>query len=414
MEKIKYLYFNPYVYVKCDREKCLIYNTENKKVIYVNGTKEANIVRRVYDYKHYNYYVTKLTSEEYDTIKNTVAEVESTGSGGIIERDSNENQPVIIPPVIRVSNTILNYDTESREYLHDIKRYIHNFHIFLNTSNGNRSNVYFTSYKQFDSPKYSNCKQELDYSLLKEQLENLDYPPKKIILSGSNIFEYPKFKELTIFLFEKFDETVIVFICDINDYVQNKNFFTNLTSDNYYIKLYVVPDYPFVELLQNIDLQTTILNFIVSSESDVEYVLNEVEKLQLSSYNLLPFYTGDNLSFFRENVFVEEQDVLNKHDIFDIASKEVINKQLFGNVYVLENGDIKLNPNTKKIGNIKENDIYLSMYNSFAKKETDPWFLTREQVEPCKDCIYSKLCPSISNYELFLNKFKICKIYGNE
>lgn len=36
------------------------------------------------------------------------------------------------------------------------------------------------------------------------------------------------------------------------------------------------------------------------------------------------------------------------------------------------------------------------------------WFFVRFSIEPCNDCIFSLLCPNISGYELFANKFNFC------
>jgi len=140
--------------------------------------------------------------------------------------------------------------------------------------------------------------------------------------------------------------------------------------------------------------------------------LNKIIKItgQISNYTIQPYLDNDNISFFKKNVFVEKTDILNNNDIFQIAANETINKQLFGNVYITESGNIKLSNNASPIGNIKNNSIYKAVYDAFAEKQHHPWFLTREQVEPCKNCVFSKLCPSISNYELFLNKFNFCNI----
>jgi len=144
--------------------------------------------------------------------------------------------------------------------------------------------------------------------------------------------------------------------------------------------------------------------------------LNKILNLTNEATNITvqPYLSKDNLNFFEENVFVEKSDIITSRDILQIAANEVINRQLFGNVFITESGEIKLNNNTASIGNIKETSLYKAVYDALAEKKHFPWFLTREKVEPCKNCIYSKLCPSISNYELFLNKYNFCKIIENE
>jgi hypothetical protein len=46
--------------------------------------------------------------------------------------------------------------------------------------------------------------------------------------------------------------------------------------------------------------------------------------------------------------------------------------------------------------------------------EVRSWLKTRMEVSPCKDCYYRLLCPPITNYENYLNKFNFCKIINDK
>lgn len=43
-------------------------------------------------------------------------------------------------------------------------------------------------------------------------------------------------------------------------------------------------------------------------------------------------------------------------------------------------------------------------------KNGKAWFLTRDEVSPCKDCLFRYLCPSPSNYELVIGKPNLCHV----
>lgn len=43
-------------------------------------------------------------------------------------------------------------------------------------------------------------------------------------------------------------------------------------------------------------------------------------------------------------------------------------------------------------------------------KNGKAWFLTRDKVSPCKDCLFRYLCPSPSNYELVIGKPNLCHV----
>ena len=196
---------------------------------------------------------------------------------------------------------------------------------------------------------------------------------------------------------------------------KQEEFFNQFNNSNFYIKVTVdISNFKMSDLLQIINQEQIIINFIITNNSEMTTAIKIAEDNKLTSWSLIPYYNGNNLDFFKENIFIEEDDILTKQDILSVFSKGVINKQLFGNIYITETGDVKLNPNSKSIGSIYNTDVYSILYKSFATKQHHPWFLTREQVEPCKNCVFSKLCPSISNYELFLNKFNFCKINNNE
>jgi len=39
------------------------------------------------------------------------------------------------------------------------------------------------------------------------------------------------------------------------------------------------------------------------------------------------------------------------------------------------------------------------------------WKRTRKGVSPCSGCIYQFLCPPISSYEIFMQRFNFCDVY---
>jgi len=41
------------------------------------------------------------------------------------------------------------------------------------------------------------------------------------------------------------------------------------------------------------------------------------------------------------------------------------------------------------------------------------WNRTRKSVAPCRGCIYQFLCPPVSSYEIFMQRFNFCDVYPN-
>ena len=148
-------------------------------------------------------------------------------------------------------------------------------------------------------------------------------------------------------------------------------------------------------------------SFIISSESTLEKTILSIDKYDLDA-DLLPFYNGENIAFFKKNVYTNIEDlntnIVNKQQIF---SRQVINENMFGKLTLLPNGDLYANVNKACLGNVLHKSLNEIIYKE--KNMKDAWFMTRSQT-PCKQCVYCLLCPSVSNYELVLGKFDLCSI----
>lgn len=91
----------------------------------------------------------------------------------------------------------------------------------------------------------------------------------------------------------------------------------------------------------------------------------------------------------------------------EIYANQTINRNEFGKITVLPNGDILANPNNKKLGTIKDDRIHDIIYREMT--EGNSWLRIRDQ-KPCCDCIYQWLCPSPSNYESVIGKPNLCHV----
>ena len=73
--------------------------------------------------------------------------------------------------------------------------------------------------------------------------------------------------------------------------------------------------------------------------------------------------------------------------------------------------DVYADLNSEKLGNLEEDSI-----SSMILKELkigDSWLLLRRNVEPCKECLFSCLCPSISGYEKVIGRYNLCTVFDN-
>lgn len=86
-----------------------------------------------------------------------------------------------------------------------------------------------------------------------------------------------------------------------------------------------------------------------------------------------------------------------------------INAVDFGRIVIFNDGQYCTNNLLPSLGNVKNDDIRQMLINCISS-ENSTWFLTRNNLPKCKDCIYNQLCPPVSNYEHVIEKFNLCNI----
>jgi len=148
--------------------------------------------------------------------------------------------------------------------------------------------------------------------------------------------------------------------------------------------------------------------FEVSSIEDCQQAEQLIEQFQIEKYHLNPIFTGDNIRFFEENVFLSKEDIFSTPmTIKDFFSRQAINLYDFGKINILPNGDTYANLNHPMLGNIYTDSIYEIV--SKEVEEGKSWFRIRNQA-PCNSCIYQWLCPPPSDYEIQIGRPNLCHV----
>ena len=86
--------------------------------------------------------------------------------------------------------------------------------------------------------------------------------------------------------------------------------------------------------------------FEVSSEEDVQQSERLIEQYQIDKYRLKPNYTGNNIRFFENEVFLSKEDILSSPmTMKDFFARQAMNLYDFGKITILPNGDVYANLN---------------------------------------------------------------------
>jgi len=148
--------------------------------------------------------------------------------------------------------------------------------------------------------------------------------------------------------------------------------------------------------------------FDITSDEDSLQAEQLVEQFQIEKYRFNPVYTGCNIRFFEENVFLTKEDILSVSlTVKDFFARQAMNIYDFGKINIMPNGDAYANLNHPVLGNVYTESIY-----DIIQKEIDKglsWFRIRNQ-SPCNDCVYQWLCPPPSNHEIAIERPNLCHV----
>lgn len=80
------------------------------------------------------------------------------------------------------------------------------------------------------------------------------------------------------------------------------------------------------------------LIFDIASLDDYLKAWEIIEEYQIDKYQFNPIYTGYNIDFFKENVFLKKSDILSTSmSIKDFFIKQMINNNDFGKINIMPN-----------------------------------------------------------------------------
>lgn len=140
-------------------------------------------------------------------------------------------------------------------------------------------------------------------------------------------------------------------------------------------------------------------HFLVRSENEYFHWKALLQENGPAQYDFVPI-AEDNLDFFRKNVFISEEEILDqKLTKKDIFRHQALNVYQFGVLYVFPDGTIHPAADAPAIGTL-EDSVHQIIIREL--EENHAWRQTRRLMSPCKDCIYHDLCPSPSVYERIL------------
>ncbi|MDB8991031.1 MAG: TIGR04150 pseudo-rSAM protein [Parabacteroides distasonis] len=403
-----WFYLESYTFLFYSKNQYVIYNTLNST--YIDCSLYGKTINTVLSILHNTNKTYCVGIYEYQLRDSQFTEfikkIRNTFSGDII-KNIRGIPPFISKPILRILHHPNNPKTKEYNllgenalfHLHEVTFYLENQGFDLNP-------MYKDCYKQFLYPTYTE-KQKLSHAKYLEiidqlsicQIDKINIIPATI--EKKELFSYLlslsrqySIKTQIILPYKKYNKE------DLKQLLINPQF-------SIMIMVHLPVDYEELNSYINLFNEYNITwSLIASNKNDVIF-LSKNNLGKFTNVDYIPWYTGDNMDFFKEYIYNDFKDIIEqKNTKQHIFRKQILNDNLFGKLTIFPTGEVYSNVNFPTIGNIQDQKLSEIVYSEI-ENYFKPWFFTRDYVS-CKNCVNKYLCPSISNYEIVANEYNMC------
>ena len=399
-----WFYIEPYAFVFEGKKRILVYNTLNGSATIVSqGSRAAEILKKVQCSERYGMTLSEVDLQE-STVAKLIIDLRQAFSADIIDTNNLKGLPFSFKPVLDLLNDpVKSITEESNHFVSDsILSYLHELNIYLDNECCHQCPYCHITYKQnsFCTTFKGDCLSLEKYKDFFLSVTHLGLKKVNMFTNNVNI----DFLKSIIFLANSCDLIPILYIHFLNVDQQFIDLISN--KDCQLSKIIILFDSTLIKNWKNI-IPNCEWCFVVKSEKELTDTISLIDTYNLNA-EIKPVYTGDNMHFFENYVYILKDDVL-EHPISkqEIFIKQTINSIFFGKLSVTPNGDIFASLNEKLLGNILHNSLREAIYKEL--KYGRNWLYTRNEGE-CKECELRWLCPSPSNYERIIGKTNLCNI----
>lgn len=403
-----WFYLESYTFLFYSKNQYVIYNTLNST--YIDCSLYGKTINTVLSILHNTNKTYCVGIYEYQLRDSQFTEfikkIRNTFSGDII-KSIRGIPPFISKPILRILHHPNNPKTKEYNllgenalfHLHEVTFYLENQGFDLNP-------MYKDCYKQFLYPTYTE-KQKLSHAKYLEIIEQLSICQiDKINIIPATIEKKELFSYLLSLSRQYSIKTQIILPYKKYNKEDLKQLLIN-PQFSIMIMVHLPVDYEELNSYINLFNEYNITwSLIASNKNDVIF-LSKNNLGKFTNVDYIPWYTGDNMDFFKEYIYNDFKDIIEqKNTKQHIFRKQILNDNLFGKLTIFPTGEVYSNVNFPTIGNIQDQKLSEIVYSEI-ENYFKPWFFTRDYVS-CKNCVNKYLCPSISNYEIVANEYNMC------
>ena len=403
-----WFYLESYTFLFYSKNQYVIYNTLNST--YIDCSLYGKTINTVLSILHNTNKTYCVGIYEYQLRDSQFTEfikkIRNTFSGDII-KNIRGIPPFISKPILRILHHPNNPKTKEYNLLGEYALFhLHEVTFYLENQGFDLNPMYKDCYKQFLYPTYTE-KQKLSHAKYLEIIEQLSICQiDKINIIPATIEKKELFSYLLSLSRQYSIKTQIILPYKKYNKEDLKQLLIN-PQFSIMIMVYLPVDYEELNSYINLFNEYNITwSLIASNKNDVIF-LSKNNLGKFTNVDYIPWYTGDNMDFFKEYIYNDFKDIIEqKNTKQHIFRKQILNDNLFGKLTIFPTGEVYSNVNFPTIGNIQDQKLSEIVYSEI-ENYFKPWFFTRDYVS-CKNCVNKYLCPSISNYEIVANEYNMC------
>lgn len=408
MENTKqyWFYLEPYTFIFKSKNDFVVYNTLNSSYIQAPSNLIVSEVLTSLNVASNGYCIVLKEEQLLDSSFYEFAmQVRKTFSGDLVESETNTTKPFIFKPTLFLNTNIRKSKEVDSSFLGErILDNLNEVSIYLPGHCVNKCRYCKELYKQINHCTLFDCETLSLSNYLLLLLDLNESGVNKVNIIGSNLVQNEYLSDLLPTLEGcKLKKIYYVNFDDLSEKCAEW-----LQGVNSELVITVQPGFKY-DFIKSKTVFWEFYNvrwiFIVTSEKDVL----SYDNLQLPSSiqaELQPFYTGMNFQFFKDYVFCSLDDIISEPISRKVIfRRQTLNENFFGKLTILPSGQIFANLNTSPIGKYPLDSLKKIVFTELT--DSTAWFYMREK-RPCDSCVNKFLCPSISNYELVLEKSNLC------
>lgn len=412
-----WLYLEPYVYVSIKGKDVLFYNTlDGQALEFWNQPEIVRLAKRLLHYR--NLYIVEMSPTDLQNAEwsQCLSKLREHFFGDLYEGAENSEKPVPLLPLYRIMRDISYLKKEwGRSVGENVLGYLQEIRIYLNESCAQTCSFCSYAYRQFSycQGKSDPQSRNISFQDLRRFLDQIHLlHPVKLQFSGGDLFLYPHLRELVTGLpADRFTpECLVSFRHAIGRLGEMETL--GAWVRNWRIGMdFPVSSQSVSEFMASARERGIPVSWewIVQSESDFHAAQTLIEAMDLNDSRFHPLYNGENREFFEQFVFLSRDQVLSSETSpRELFGKSRINSINFGHLIIRPDGQVYANLNQPPLGRINKHSLAQILFRELNHGRS--WLRVRNQVQPCRTCVYEALCPPLSNYEYALNQNDMCHI----